>query len=139
LGAPAGHRRLRWGEWPARAREAAVKLSKVVEATSTSTQLLAAIKVIFEGPQEGSGEGYTQLDPLDAISSAELVARLGADEGSRWHEFRGGKPITQFQLARELKNFHIYPEKVTPTGLRQTRGYARAQFEDAWERYLPSA
>jgi hypothetical protein len=126
------------GEWPARAREAAVKLSKVVEATSTGTQLLAAIKVIFDGPKEGSGEGYTQLDPLDAISSAELVAQLGADEGSRWHEFRGGKPITQFQLARELKSFHIYPEKVTPTGLKQTRGYARTQFEDAWERYLPS-
>ncbi len=124
-------------EWPARARKAAVKLSKVVEATSTGTQLLAAIKAIFcPAPEK---EGTEPPEPLDAISSAELAAKLGADEGSRWHEFRGGKPITQFQLARELKSFHIYPEKVTPAGLKQTRGYARAQFEDVWERYLPAA
>ena len=116
-------------EWPTKARKAAAKLSNVAEAASIGVQLLADIKAIFDGTQSG-------MVPLDAISSAELVAQLGADEASRWHEFRGGKPITQFQLARELKSYEIFPDKVTPKGLGQTRGYARAWFEDVWDRYL---
>jgi Protein of unknown function (DUF3631)/CHC2 zinc finger len=122
-------------EWPTLARKAAAKLSDVAEASSTGVQLLADIRLIFDGPQDG----FEKLEPLDAISSAELVRRLGADDGSRWHEFKGGKPLTQLQLARELKRFKIYPDRVTPLGQSQTRGYARAWFEDAWGRYLPSA
>ena len=113
-------------------RDAAVKVSNVTEVTSTGTQLLADIKAIFD-----TQDGVERPEPLDAISSAELAAQLGTDAASRWHEFRGGKPITQFQLARELKAFKIFPDKITPKGLGQTRGYARAWFEDAWERYLP--
>ena len=122
-------------EWPTLARKAAAKLSDVAEASSTGVQLLADIRLIFDGPQDG----FEKLEPLDAISSAELVRRLGADDGSRWHEFKGGKPLTQLQLARELKRFKIYPDRVTSLGQSQTRGYARAWFEDAWGRYLPSA
>ena len=120
------------GAWPEKGRAAAVKVSNVTEVTSTGTQLLADIKAIFD-----TQDGVERPEPLDAISSAELAAQLGTDAASRWQEFRGGKPITQFQLARELKAFKIFPDKITPKGLGQTRGYARAWFEDAWERYLP--
>jgi Protein of unknown function (DUF3631) len=47
----------------------------------------------------------------------------------------GGKAITQAQLARVLKPFGVAPEQVRIAG-QKTRGYLRAQFEDAWERYL---
>ena len=35
------------GEWPTKARKAAVKLSKVADVTSIGVQMLAAIKAIF--------------------------------------------------------------------------------------------
>jgi hypothetical protein len=53
----------------------------------------------------------------------------------QWAEWKGGHPITQNQLARVLQPFGIAPGRVRIDG-RQARGYHRAQFEDAWERYL---
>jgi len=44
---------------------------------------------------------------------------------------------SQNQLARLLKPFGITPGQIWIAG-RQSRGYYRWQFEDAWERY-PSA
>ena len=127
------------GEWPVKACKAATNLSDVVEATSTGTQLLAGIKDVFDGGTQDDGLGDDVR--LEAIGSAELAERLGAKADSPWAEWgKNGKPITQFQLARELKKYGIYPEKVTPaSGLKQTRGYARLQFEDVWARYLSSS
>jgi hypothetical protein len=114
-------------EWPARARKAAVKLSKVDDAASTGVQLLVAIKAIIDETPE-----------RDRIISAELVATLGADAGSPWAEWKAGRPITQAQLARVLKPFGICPEVIRSQSGGTPRGYMRSQFEDAWERYLPS-
>jgi predicted DNA-binding protein (UPF0251 family) len=125
------------GGWPAKARRAAATLSKIVEATSIGVQLLHAIRAIFYPAPEK--EGAEPSEPLDAISSAELAATLGADPTGPWAEWKSGKPITQFQLARVLKSYSIYPDKITPAGRSQTRGYERAWFEDAWERYPSSA
>jgi Protein of unknown function (DUF3631)/CHC2 zinc finger len=112
------------GEWPTRARKAAVRMSKVTEVASTGTRLLADIKAAFD---EAGG---------DRISSAELVATLSANTESPWAEWKGGKPITQSQLARVLKPFGIGSEVVRLSEHSTPRGYMRSQFEDAWERYL---
>jgi putative DNA primase/helicase len=124
------------GEWPPKARRAAIKLSKVDDVTSIGVQALAAIKVAFDGQQEGFEEDYTHLEPLERISSADLAATLGADMTGPWAEWKNGKPITQVQLARVLKPFGIAPEVIWLKGGGTPRGYKRSQFEDAWERYL---
>ena len=46
------------------------------------------------------------------ISSAELVAQLAANAESPWAEWKGGKPITQVQLARVLKALRNFPRKI---------------------------
>jgi hypothetical protein len=117
-------------EWPDKARKAAVRLSEVADAASIGVQLLAVIKVAFDG-----ADG---VNPLDRISSAELAETVGADASSPFSEWKGGKPITQAQLARVLKPFGIAPEATRLLGGGRLRGYQRVQFEDAWERYLPA-
>ena len=117
-------------EWPDKARKAAVRLSEVADAASIGVQLLAVIKVAFDG-----ADG---VNPLDRISSAELAETVGADASSPFSEWKGGKPITQAQLARVLKPFGIAPEATRLPGGGRLRGYQRVQFEDAWERYLPA-
>ena len=87
-------------EWPSKARKAAVKLSNVSEASSMGVQLLADIKAIFDGTQDGR-------EPIDAISSSELISELGADAGSRWHEFRERQayhPVSTGTRTEELQN-----------------------------------
>jgi putative DNA primase/helicase len=120
------------GDWPTRARKAATRLSKVSGVTSIGVQALAAIRVIFDGPPDSDGDHK----PLERVSSADLTATLGADLTGPFSEWKGGKPITQAQLARVLKTFGVAPEVIRLQGAGTPRGYTRSQFEDAWERYL---
>jgi putative DNA primase/helicase len=122
------------GEWPTKARKAATKLSKIGDAASVGTQALADIRAIFYPPP--LKEGDKAPEPLERISSAELVAALAANPESRWAEWKGGKPITQAQLARVLKTHFITSEVIRLPSGGTLRGYQRSQFEDAWERYL---
>jgi Protein of unknown function (DUF3631) len=70
------------------------------------------------------------------IRSADLVQSLTELEGRPWAEFgRTGKPLTQNSLARLLKPLRIRPGNIGPVDSR-VRGYKRAQFQDAFERYL---
>ena len=109
------------GEWPEKARGAAERLSGVIDVASRNVRLLAAIKAVF--------------GTLEAISSADLVGHLTADETAEWTEWKNGKPISQVQLANALDSFQIGPRQVW-IGEKQYRGYKRAWFEDAWKRYL---
>jgi hypothetical protein len=69
------------------------------------------------------------------ISSQTLIEELVTMPESEWAEWSKGKGISQKQLANMLKPFHIFPQQVRVNG-HQVRGYLRAQFEDAWSRYL---
>jgi putative DNA primase/helicase len=111
------------GEWPERAREAAQTLSGAGDTASTDSQLLADIRAAFDEAKS------------DVLSSADLVGKLTAEPDSQWAEWRSGKPITQNQLARLLKPFGIAPGQVWITPDRQSRGYRRDHFKDAWVRY----
>ena len=100
------------GDWPERAREAAARLSDVADTASTGARLLRDIKVAFDGE-----DGETGRILRDRISSAELIATLTSDPGSPWAEWKGGKPMTQAQLARVLKPFGITSEVIRlPSG-----------------------
>ena len=73
------------GEWPDKARKAAVKLSKVADATSIGVQLLAAVKAAFDG-----ADG---LNPLERISSAELAETIAAPTHPA--HFRNGRAASR--------------------------------------------
>lgn len=75
---------------------------------------------------------------VDRLASAHIVEGLVAIEGRPWAEWKAGKPITPTGLARQLARFGITPDSIRIE--EQTpKGYMRAQFEDAFARYLAQA
>jgi hypothetical protein len=63
-----------------------------------------------------------------------LVEKLGSLAEQPWSEYRGGKAITQAQLARLLKPYGIASKQIRVE--KNSKGYEREQFEEAWARYL---
>jgi putative DNA primase/helicase len=119
-------------DWGDKARAAALKIEGGSDSRTDSGRVLADIKPVFYPKNEKGSD----LDPLDRMSSADLVARLCADNDSPWAEWKRGKPITPVQLARLLKPFRIAPEVIRLPSGGTSRGYLRTQFEDVWDRYL---
>jgi hypothetical protein len=112
------------GDWPDKARKAAQSLSGTADVTSIGTRLLADIRRAFDEAK------------VDALTSAELIGKLTADADGQWAEWKSGKPLTQAQLARLLSPYGIGPERFYTDKAERQRGYSRAQFADAWERYV---
>jgi len=112
------------GEWPKRARVAAVALVADSKRSTPSLglRLLADMQTVF--------------GDVDVMSSEEICRRLCALDESPWGDLRG-KPIDQRALANRLRQYGV-ESKVVRIGDRTPRGYARADFHDAWTRYLLS-
>jgi hypothetical protein len=114
------------GEWPTRIRRALVELCVGGAEASGSEQesLFADIRMLFE------------LSKSDRLSSHDLKSNLMRD-GSQWADCERGRPLTQSGLARLLRPFDIAPRDIR-FGSSTRKGYYKANFEDAWSRYLPS-
>ena len=118
-------------DWGDQARAAAVEIEGDLDSRTINAHALADIRSIFVPKDDDR-----TLEPLDRISSADLVAQLCTYSDSPWSEWRGGKPITQNQLARLLKPYGIAPQVIRLPSGGTIRGYLRTQFEEAWSRYL---
>jgi hypothetical protein len=118
------------GDWPTRARAFAEQFSVVEGASSEGVMLLADIRSIFD---EWKG---------DRLTSQELVSALICMEERPWVECQRGRALTKNGLARLLRPFGIHSQtiriKPTPPANKPT-GYLRAQFDDAFDRYLSPA
>ena len=114
--------------WQSRARAAAIQLSTgSTELDSSGELLLRDIRSIFE--EEG----------CDRISSVKLAERLGEIEESPWGDLYG-KPIDARKLAQLLRKFEIKPAvHRMPPANKTVKGYVRADFLDAWSRYIPDS
>jgi hypothetical protein len=110
------------GDWPTRARHAAIALSVEEDNPSVGMRLLADTREVFEGE--------------DHLETAILLDRLHGLDASPWAEYFG-KPLTARGLARLLEPYRVRPV-LRRLGERRVRGYFRADFEDAWKRYTPS-
>jgi putative DNA primase/helicase len=110
------------GDWPKKARDAALVLSGE-EVSTFNVDLLTDIQKAF-------GDSAV-------IRSADLVAALVADPERPWAEYNRGKPITQRQIAKLLGAFCIISNTVHPPSLSQGKGYRRTDFEEAWRAYCP--
>jgi hypothetical protein len=121
------------GEWPQRARAAALSGAPDLDEVSLLELLLGDIGDIFDAMPDDL------LDPkAKRISSAEMIEKLCEIEPRPWSEFgKSGKAITQNKLARQLKPLGIAPQNIR-SGDDVVRGYFRHQFEEAFERYLAS-
>jgi putative DNA primase/helicase len=114
------------GEWPDRARQAALAISHASDATdseSNGVMMLEDMRSLFETRRK------------DRLSSNDLVAALSEREDRPWPEFKGGKPITARQIARLLAPFDIAPTNIKIEG-QVAKGYKREDCQDAFDRHL---
>jgi putative DNA primase/helicase len=107
-----------------RAREAARRILGVTDATSAGVALLQDIKSHFD------------RSTLDYVTSKARIADLTADPEKQWAEWSRGKAITEKGVAGLLHEFRIVSKSVGPHA--EAKGYRKADFDDAWARYLPS-
>ena len=109
------------GDWPRKAREAAVALVKAAREVEPSLgiRLLADLKQIF---------GEAKEMPTEAILGA-----LHNLKEAPWNDLKG-RPLNDRGLAQRLRPYEVKP-KVLSGGAQ--RGYLRVDFYDAWERYIP--
>jgi hypothetical protein len=120
------------GDWPARARSAALELhGDGAEAdTSVALLLLHHLRDLF----------VEHGDPA-ALSTETILAALTDNDGGPWAKWWSidsdhGKRSAASGLAKILKPFGISSTKVKVDGLT-LRGYRRESFTDSWLRYLP--
>jgi Protein of unknown function (DUF3631) len=112
------------GEWPARARSAAVALvaGGANRTRTTGVQLLSDLRDIF-------GES-------EKLPTSTILEHLHGLPESPWKDVRG-KPFDDRGLASRLSKYGVKPKKLrihadTP------RGYEAVDLRDAWTRYLPT-
>jgi hypothetical protein len=111
------------GDWPERARVAAVAL---VAASKEGTPSLG-VKLLQDI--------RTVLEEAEQLPTEKILEKLHALEESPWGDLKG-KPLDSRGLARRLREHDIKPITIrTATGT--PKGYRRADFVDAWSRYLP--
>lgn len=110
--------------WPENLRSALTRLfgSGTSMDESVSVTLLRDIRSAF--------------DDSDRITSVDLAGKLREMEGQPWADWAHGKGLDANRLAKQLKKYAISPRQIKIGGDNK-RGYERADFRDAWERYAP--
>jgi hypothetical protein len=111
------------GDWPARARAAALELSTLGDADEIGrgAQLLGAIKQAMDGRAE--------------TSTAELLEIVNADEELPFGGYRNGQGLDGRGLARLLKPYEVKSTTIR-VGDKTPKGYRADDLQDAWARYL---
>lgn len=111
------------GDWPERARVAAVALVAAAKESTPSLgiKLLSDLRAVF-----GTHDG---------MATEEIIRGLCALEESPWADLKG-KAIDARGLARRLGQYGVKPTTVR-IGEHTPKGYRRADLHDAWARYLP--
>lgn len=115
------------GEWPRRACAAALALHGVEEETpSIGVELLRDVEAAFK--ERGTCR----------LASRTLLEILTGDDEAPWAAWNRGRPLTVRQLAAHLSEFGIKPKTTRLPNSDRLRGYALADFSDAFTRYLSS-
>ena len=115
------------GNWPERARAAAVALAKGRgdDEQTHGHVLLAALRPIFDA------EG-------DPLASKTICRALNDDELLPFGGYSDGRGIAPRELAKLLKPYAIKPRNVRSAGITGIcKGYHREQLAEAWKRYAP--
>jgi hypothetical protein len=116
------------GDWPTRARDAAVTMSgaetQQEEDTSAGVRLLADLRAVFDS--EGA----------DALYTTSVLERLHKLEDAPWADWYG-HPLASKDLAKLLRAFDVRPKDVREPSGANRKGYARADQHEPWARYVP--
>lgn len=113
------------GAWPERARAAAVALTNEA---ADSGELSDRLRLL--------SDCRTAFGDALALPTTELLSKLRGNVESPWAEF-GPTGLTAMRLGTLLKEYGIRSATIRFPGSGQAKGYQRAEFTDAWERYCP--
>jgi hypothetical protein len=111
------------GDWPDRARVAAVALvaDSMGGTPSLGVRLLTDLRAVF--------------GDADALATETILTRLCAMDEAPWAELRG-RPLDARGLARQLRKYEVKSTNVR-LGDKTPKGYRRTDLHDAWNRYSP--
>ena len=114
------------GHWPRTARDAAFDLVTASRRRppSIGVLLLRDIKKVFDANCD-----------VEKLLTEDIIRGLVKMDESPWASIRKGEPIDARSLASRLRKYGI-SSKPQRTGEEVFKGYSRAQFEDAWKRYV---
>ena len=122
------------GDWPARARTAAVQLMGHAARTAHQTDQNLALELLAD-----IFDLFTAKGNPDALPTEDLLSGLTGLEERPWATFtKGEKPLNSNRLSRMLKTFEVFAAGNIRFPIGVKRGYRLAAFEDAFARYLPS-
>ncbi len=114
------------GEWPEKARQAAVGLTSSAQENSPISTLLFDIYVSF-----------TKIG-TQRIHSRTLVADLNRLTDRPWMELRKGKGLTELWLAQQLRPYGVRPATLR-IGETLAKGYVEEDFMEVFRRYIPKS
>jgi putative DNA primase/helicase len=114
------------GDWPKKARAAAIKLAREHNEPSLGKRLLA----IFYGLFINHGR---------LLTSAQLEQLVPAEDDAFACYGKFGRPINKFEIAALLKPYGITPGVIHPRGRAADRGYDADWFATAFKHYLGKA
>jgi putative DNA primase/helicase len=114
------------GTWPVKARQAAIDLSASAQQISPIASLLIDIMLLFGG-EDGA-----------RIFSRDLVGNLNHMEDRPWMDSDQRHKLTEKLLANQLRPYGIQPASLR-IGKTVAKGYLRADFSEAFRRYIPRA
>lgn len=109
------------GDWPARARRAALALSGDAEDSEQKSRLLSDLRDVFYEGEE-------------ALHTRTILERLHKIDEAPWGEWFGGQ-LTARELAKMLRPYGVKPVDVKLAG-QVRKGYHRKSLHETWERYL---
>jgi hypothetical protein len=116
------------GDWPNRARAAAVALSGPDRkgAESLGVRLLADLRMLWRGQQWE-----------ERVRTATICVELARLDESEWRRYRDGLPIDGSGLARLLRRYDVHSKPLRVDDAGGLKGYVRSDLEPVWARYLP--
>lgn len=113
------------GDWPKKARAAALALSGKGVADGFEQELLADVRQVWVAAGQPA-----------VIPGTDLAERLVKLPDRPWGDYRNGKPITPAGIARLLGNLDVPRPRPHRVGKASPRGYLGSHLRDAFERYL---
>ena len=114
------------GDWPDRARVAAVAL---VADLKENTRETLGVRLLTDLRQCFKAKG----DP-EHLSTEEILVYLNGLDESPWGDLRG-KELDARALSRRLRNYTVKPKNVR-VDEKIHKGYSRSDLVDPWNRYL---
>jgi hypothetical protein len=112
------------GDWPERARQAAVGLTTGAQENCPIGALLLDLFVVFNARE------------AEKLFTREVLKGLSWLENRPWHSMRRGKEITEAWLAQHLRPYGIKPQTIR-VGDNVGRGYMAEDFTESLKRYVP--